>query len=172
MLWLVVPISDTGMRLAEVAGLLKADIVGIYGDLPYVRLIKNPWRNLKTESRERRRPLVGQALWAVQRAAAATNPTSQFMFSRYNTGETTSANSASAALNTWLSPPVPKGCTMQSFRPSLRDRLRAVQCLSESVTPSGGWTTDGAGQSYGRGYPVHILANWVSKATTTQTKHS
>ena len=159
------------MRLAEVAGLLKADIVGIYSDLPSVRLIKNPWRTLKTESSERRRPLVGQALWAVQRAVA-TNTTSQFFFPRYDTGETTSANSASAALNTGMSPPVLKGCTMQSFRPCLRDRLRAVQCLADIGDGIGGWTTDGVGQCYGRGHPVHILANWASKATTARATHS
>ena len=48
MRWLIALISDTGMRLAEGAGLLKQDLVGLDTDLPYVCVTKNPWRNLKT----------------------------------------------------------------------------------------------------------------------------
>jgi integrase len=160
MRWLVALVSDTGMRLAEATGLLKADIVGIDSDMPHVRLIKHPWRNLKTESSERLVPLVGQALWAVQRAVAA-NPTSQFLFPRYNTGRTTSANSASAALNKWMNPFVPADCTMHSFRHSMRDRRRAVQCPADVIDQIGGWTTDGVGQGYGNGYPLEILHVWM-----------
>jgi len=48
MRWLVALISDTGMRLAEAAGLLKSDII-LDHDTPHVRLMKHPWRNLKTK---------------------------------------------------------------------------------------------------------------------------
>jgi integrase len=98
MRWLIALISDTGMRLAEGAGLLKQDFIGLDTDLQYVRIIKHPWRNLKTASRERMIPLVGEALWAAKRILKIDNG-SDFAFPRYNR---TSPNSASAALNKWL----------------------------------------------------------------------
>ena len=128
MRWLIALISDTGMRLAEGAGLLKQDLVGLDTDLPYVCVMKHPWRNLKTASSERHIPLVGEALWAAKCIVEADNG-SDFAFPRYNRGSATAANSASAALNKWLKQLVPDGCTMHSFRHSMRDRLRAVQWL-------------------------------------------
>ena len=162
MRWLVALISDTGMRLAEAAGLVKDDILGLDTDLPHLRLVKHPWRNLKTESSERLVPLVGEALWAVKRASSTGNGSS-FLFPRYNAGKTTAANSASAALNKWMAPLVPEGCTLHSFRHSMRDRLRAVQCPADIVDQIGGWTTDGVGQGYGQGYSVEVLKSWMQK---------
>ena len=49
------------------------------------------------------------------------------------------------------------GCTMHSFRHSMRDRLRAVQCPSDIVDQIGGWTKAGVGQCYGSGYPIEVL---------------
>ena len=162
MRWLIALISDTGMRLAEGAGLLKQDLVGLNTDLPYVCVTKHPWRNLKTASSERKIPLVGEALWAARRIVEADN-TSDFAFPRYNRTSTTAANSASAALNKWLKQYVPDGCTMHSFRHSMRDRLRAVQCPADITDQIGGWTTDGVGQGYGSGYPMSVLKEWISK---------
>ena len=45
--WLVALISDTGMRLAEGAGLLKRDI-NLDADIPHISLKPHPWRPLKT----------------------------------------------------------------------------------------------------------------------------
>ena len=163
MRWLIALISDTGMRLAEGTGLLKEDLVGLDADLPYVRVTKHPWRNLKTSSSERHIPLVGEALWAAKRIAEADNE-SNFAFPRYNRTSQTAANSASAALNKWLKQYVPDGCTMHSFRHSMRDRLRAVQCPSDITDQIGGWTTDGVGQGYGSGYPLSVLRDWLEKA--------
>jgi integrase len=163
MRWLIALISDTGMRLAEGAGLLKEDLVGLDADLPYVRVTKHPWRNLKTSSSERHIPLVGEALWAAKRIAEADNE-SNFAFPRYNRTSQTAANSASAALNKWLKQYIPDGCTMHSFRHSMRDRLRAVQCPSDITDQIGGWTTDGVGQGYGSGYPLSVLRDWLEKA--------
>jgi integrase len=161
--WLIALISDTGMRLAEGAGLLKQDLVGLNTDLPYVCVTKHPWRNLKTASSERKIPLVGEALWAAKRISEAYNA-SEFAFPRYNRTSTTAANSASAALNKWLKQYVPVGCTMHSFRHSMRDRLRAVQCPADITDQIGGWTTDGVGQGYGSGYPMSVLQEWLEKA--------
>ena len=71
------------MRLAEGAGLLKRDFIGLDTDLPYVRITKHPWRNLKTASSERKIPLVGEALWAAKRIVETDNG-SDFAFPRYN----------------------------------------------------------------------------------------
>ena len=163
MRWLIALISDTGMRLAEGTGLLKQDLVELDADLPYVRVTKHAWRNLKTSSSERQIPLVGEALWAAKRIAEADNG-SDFAFPRYNRTSQTAANSASAALNKWLKQYVPDGCTMHSFRHSMRDRLRAVQCPSDITDQIGGWTTDGVGQGYGSGYPLSVLRDWLEKA--------
>jgi integrase len=163
MRWLIALISDTGMRLAEGAGLLKQDFIGLDANLPYVCVTKHPWRNLKTASSDRKIPLVGEALWAARRIIEA-DTASNFAFSRYNRGSTTAANSASAALNKWLKHYVQAGCTMHSFRHSMRDRLRAVQCPADITDQIGGWTTDGVGQGYGSGYPLSVLRDWLEKA--------
>ena len=110
-------------------------------------------------------PLVGQALWAAERALQAQSD-SVFAFHRYNQTDTTAANSASAALNKWLKHYVPVGCTMHSFRHSMRDRLRAVECPFEMIDQIGGWATDGIGASYGTGYDHSALVGWLRKIVT------
>jgi integrase len=88
---------------------------------------------------------------------------SSFAFPRYNKTTTTNANSASAALNKWMKPFVPDGCSMHSFRHSMRDRLRALQCPADIVDQIGGWQTNGVGHGYGEGYPLHVLNEWLTK---------
>ena len=159
--WLVALVSDTGMRLAEAAGLSVSDF-NLQGDIPFVEVRKHPWRSLKTSASARVIPLSGMALWAARRILQQTGA-STYAFPRYNRGSRTSANSASAAINKWLKNHVPAGCTMHSFRHSMRDRLRAVQCPSDVADQIGGWATDGVGQGYGSGYPIEVLHRWLSK---------
>ena len=90
-------------------------------------------------------------MWAAKRVKA-NNTVISYAFPRYTSAKGTNANSASAAINKWLKPRVPEGCVIHSFRHSLRDRLRAVQCPSDMIDQIGGWTTAGVGQSYGEGY--------------------
>ena len=78
--WLIALISDTGMRLAEAAGLRISDL-HLEGDIPFVRLEEHASRPLKTVGSRRDIPLVGSALWAVQRAAKKND--GQFLFPRY-----------------------------------------------------------------------------------------
>ena len=54
--WLVALVSDTGMRLAEGAGLLKSDII-LDADIPHISLKPHPWRSLKTSGSQRDIPL-------------------------------------------------------------------------------------------------------------------
>ena len=159
--WLVALVSDTGMRLAEVSGLLKTDIILDEG-MPFIRVQPHSWRKLKTAGSERDVPLVGVSLWAAQRLLDAY-PDSGYAFPRYNKTTITNANSASAALNKWLHPYVPNGCTMHSFRHSMRDRLRAVECPADIVDQIGGWTTGGVGQGYGSGYSLEVCFRWMKK---------
>lgn len=160
--WLVALVSDTGMRLAEGAGLLRTDIK-LDAAVPHVVIQEHPWRRLKTASSARSVPLVGQALWAAQRLMAQSTE-SPFAFPRYNKVGKTNSNSASGALNKWLRPMVPERCSMHSFRHSMRDRLRAVECPADIVDQVGGWQTEGVGHSYGKGYPLEVLGKWLKAA--------
>ena len=159
--WLVALVSDTGMRLAEATGLSLNDF-NLQADIPFVEVRPHPWRSLKTSASARVIPLSGMAFWAAQRILQEAD-TSSHAFPRYNRGSRTSANSASAAINKWLKNHVPAGCTMHSFRHSMRDRLRAVQCPADIANQIGGWATEGVGQGYGSGYPVDVLSEWMGK---------
>ena len=161
MRWLVALLSDTGMRLGEAVG-LSVDDIRLDDETPHVNITPHPWRRLKTKGSERCVPLVGEALWAVYRAIEGTSG-SNFLFPRYNRGSTSNANSASAAINKWLKPRVPEGCVIHSFRHSMRDRLRAVECPSDIIDAIGGWTTTGVGQRYGLGQPFDVKAKWMDK---------
>ena len=71
----------------------------------------------------------------------------------------------SAAINKWLRPRVPEECVIQSFKHSLRDRLRAVECPSDMIDQIGGWATAGVGQAYGDGYGIDKKWEWLSAIT-------
>ena len=159
--WLIALIADTGIRLGEGAGLLRSDFVERDGIL-CVNIRPHPWRSLKTSSSERLVPLVGSSKWAAERILVQSIE-SRFAFPKYNDGKRTNANSASAALNKWLKLKIGRGYTIHSFRHSMRDRLRAVECPSEIIDQIGGWLTQGVGNSYGNGYPKSILLKWLRK---------
>ena len=158
--WLVALISDTGMRLSEAVG-LSVDDITLDDDVPHIDLKPHRWRGLKTRGSQRQIPLVGASLWAAKRVKA-TNTNSPYAFPRYTSANRTNANSASAAINKWLKSRVPDGCVVHSFRHSLRDRLRAVQCPSDMIDQIGGWTTAGVGQSYGDGYELSKQLEFMS----------
>jgi len=54
---------------------------------------------------------------------------------------------------------VPERCAIHS----LRDRLKAVQCPSDMIDQIGGWSTAGVGQSYGEGYGLVSLKDWLGR---------
>ncbi|MBO9443722.1 tyrosine-type recombinase/integrase [Phaeobacter italicus] len=164
MRWLVALVSDTGMRLAEAAGMARQDIERRSDGSLVAWVRPHPWRRLKTKGSERVVPLEGQAKWAAERLLSEVVE-SDFLFPRYNRKPQTSANAASAALNKWIKQMTPEGCTMHSFRHSMRDRLRAVECPSDIVDQIGGWQTDGVGHGYGSGYPVEVLQKWMKAVT-------
>ena len=157
--WLIALISDTGMRLSEATGLLSGDII-LDAIIPHINLINHPWRRLKTKGSNRVIPLIGSSLWAAKRVLEAN---STYAFPRYTNETKCNANSASNGLNKWLKPRIPNDCVIHSFRHSLRDRLRAVQCPSDIVYAIGGWSTSGVGQTYGSGYNLDIKHKWMKK---------
>ena len=71
------------------------------------------------------------------------------MFTRYNKGDTSNSNSASAALNKWIKSVTGEQVVVHAFRHSMRDRLRAVECPSDVIDQIGGWSKTSIGQSYG-----------------------
>ena len=156
--WLIALLSDTGMRLAEAAGLSKEDVF-LDTEIPYVRLCERPWRPLKTRSSKRDVPLVGAALWAAQRAYESSP--NEYVFPRYCSEQGCKADYASNSLNKWLRKHVPSGCVVHSFRHSMRDRLRAVECPAEIIDQIGGWKTAGVGEGYGVGFEPKTLLAWL-----------
>ena len=158
--WLIALLSDTGMRLAEAVGLAVSDF-HLDAQIPFVRLSEHHWRRLKTPSSQRDTPLIGASLWAAKRVVQ--DVANDFAFPRYCSEQHCKADYASNTLNKWLRSHVPDGCVVHSFRHSLRDRLRAVQCPSDMIDQIGGWTTSGVGQRYGEGYDLDIKLRWLAK---------
>ncbi|MED7679536.1 tyrosine-type recombinase/integrase [Rhodobacteraceae bacterium IMCC15231] len=157
--WLTAMISDTGMRLSEATGLLSSDIKLDY-NIPHIQLVPHPWRRLKSPSSARQIPLIGASFWAAQRIKACGH---QFAFPKYCSELKCNSNSASAALIKWLKPRTESRCVVHSFRHSLRDRLRAVECHSDIIDAIGGWTTEGVGQAYGTDHALQIKSKWMDK---------
>ena len=157
MRWLLALISDTGMRLSEAAGLHKDDII-LDAPIPYISLQPHSWRRLKTKGSERLIPLIGASLWAAKRIQQRD---SSYAFPRYCDGKICNANSASAALNKWMKPRLKDNAVVHSFRHSMRDRLRAVECPSDIIDQIGGWSASSVGASYGKGYELPVLAKWM-----------
>jgi len=153
--WLVSLISDTGMRLAEAAGLTIDDLV-LDNEIPHVVIQPHKHRPLKTRSSERIVPLVGASLWAAQRIKQ--NAQGEYCLPRYTNNERTNANSASAALNKWLkSVTGNKDYVLHGLRHSFRDRLRAVDAPIEMIDRLGGWSLKTVGQGYGDGYRLEQM---------------
>ena len=153
--WLVALISDSGMRLAEAAG-LHIDDFNLGDETPYINITPHPWRSLKTKGSQRQVPLVGASLWAAKRIIA--NASSCYAFPRYTDDYRCSANSASNALNKWLKANFRDDIVIHGFRHAIRDRLRTVNCQSEMIDQIGGWSSGKVGEGYGDGYALQYTA--------------
>ena len=158
--WLIALISDTGMRLSETLGLKVSDI-RLHEEIPYLNLIPNSARRLKTKSSKRQIPLVGASLWAAKQIYRHVK--GEFAFPHYTVKDYCHTNSASAALNKWLKLRVPEYCVIHSFRHSLRDRLRNANCPSEMIDQIGGWSDNKSGSSYGNGYSLSMMNSILRK---------
>lgn len=145
------------MRMSEACGPLTSDIA-VDTDIPHINLTEHPWRRLQTSSSIRSIPLVCASIWAAKEIKVKVT---EFAFPKYCSKQKCNANSASAALKKWLKPRLSEGCVIHSFRHSLIDRLRSVEYPSDIVDAIGGWTTEGIGQRYGKGYDLNVKAKWM-----------
>ena len=159
--WLLLLLSDSGMRLSEALGLSKDDI-NLNNPISCIRLIPHPWRRLKTKASERYIPLTKVSEWACMRILGH-NKDSLFAFPKYTSLKGCNANSASAALNKWLKGKLSERYVIHGFRHAFRDRLRAVECPSEIIDQLGGWSLKSVGQGYGKGYELSVLSKWMNK---------
>ena len=159
--WLLLLLSDSGMRLSEALGLSKDDI-NLNNPISYIRLIPHPWRRLKTKASERYIPLTKESEWACMRILEH-NKGSLFAFPKYTSLKGCNANSASAALNKWMKEKLSGNYVIHGFRHSFRDRLRSVECPSEIIDQLGGWSLKSVGQGYGKGYELSVLSKWMNR---------
>ena len=159
--WLLLLLSDSGMRLSEALGLSKDDI-NLNTNLPHVKLIPHKWRRLKTRNSERCIPLIGASLWASKKILEYQN-NSIYAFPRYTSVDNCNANSASAALNKWLKSKLINDYVIHGLRHSFRDRLRTIECPSEIIDQLGGWSLRSIGQGYGKGYELSVLSKWMNQ---------
>jgi hypothetical protein len=65
------------------------------------------------------------------------------------------------AFNKWMKPRLKGDAVVHSFRHSMRDRLRAVECPSNMVNQIGGRSLSSVGASYVKGYELPVLAMWM-----------
>jgi integrase len=169
---IVTVLSETGCRLAEVVGLAAAD-VHLHAVVPYIDVKPHPWRPLKTGSSVRKVPLTARAMLALRETHRLTQTRGAarggaFAFPAYTTAEGCSADSVSASLNKWMRNQdglQGSGLTCHSLRHSMKDQLRAAGCPDSIQDQILGHSTPGVGASYGKGYPLEMLADWLSKAT-------
>lgn len=157
---LIAILSDTGMRLAEAAGLLTTDIY-LESDIPHIKVIPHPHRPLKTQSSEREIPLVGTALIAARNLCEQC--TAGYLFPTYNQNQQTNSNSASSVTNRWMKKNVSDRYVIHGLRHGMRDRLRAVNTPPEIIDQIGGWSKGTVGSNYGNGYQLKQLHSWMSK---------
>ncbi|MBT3532090.1 MAG: tyrosine-type recombinase/integrase [Gammaproteobacteria bacterium] len=161
--WLVALLIDSGMRLSEGAGLVNDDLV-LDSVVPHINLVPHPHRSLKTANSARKIPLVGVSLWAAKQVKANS---AFFCFPRYTSESGCNRNSASAASNKWIKKVCKTHIVIHGLRHSFRDRLRAVQAPVDIIDQLGGWSYKSIGETYGDGYQLDVLNQWMQKIETT-----
>ena len=148
-------VAAKGMILAEGARLLQSDFIEQNGILCF-RIKPHPWRSLKTSRRERVTTLVGSTEWTVGRILEQSHK-KEFAFTSNNDGSRTNTNSANVAFHKWLKSKIRHYYTIHSFRLSMRDRLRAVDCPSAVADQIGGWLPHRVENIYAAGFPTKIF---------------
>ena len=156
---LLMPVlGETGCRLGEIVGLRTCD-VDLEGRT--IRITAHDHRRLKTTGSERALPLVGYADEAMQQLMKQAG--GDVLFPRYLKGGSIMATHASNALNLWMKKRF-DGLTAHSLRHTMRDRLRAVTTPLEMIDQIGGWSSvSNIGSSYGEGYSVELIREWMNK---------
>ncbi len=157
--WLVALLIDSGMRLSEGVGLVEDDLI-LDSEIPYINLKPHPHRSLKTANSVRKIPLVGTSLWAARQIRANNT---YYCFPRYTSETFCNRNSASAALNKWIKNVCKTHVVIHGLRHAFRDRLRAIQAPADVMDQLGGWSYKSIGETYGDGYQLNVLNQWMRK---------
>lgn len=140
-------LEGTGCRLAEITGLMVADVVGLDGERPYIDLVVHPHRGLKTKGSVRRVPLMGDALVAAREAVVASKG-SEFLFPAY--ARSRGADAASQALMKHVRATIgdPK-VVIHSLRHTMKDRLIAAGVSGDDGSLLLGHSKGDMGDRYG-----------------------
>jgi len=157
--WLVALLIDSGMRLSEGVGLIEDDLI-LDSEIPYINLRPHPHRSLKTANSRRKIPLVGASLWAAKQIRANNT---YYCFPRYTSETCCNRNSASAALNKWIKTVCKTHVVIHGLRHAFRDRLRAIQAPADVMDQLGGWSYKSIGETYGDGYQLDVLNQWLRR---------
>jgi integrase len=158
-------LSETGARLAEIVGLAKADL-HLKAKVPYIALKPHPWRSLKTPGSTRKIPLTPRAVECLQGAISrSSDPV--LLYPHYTTPEGCKADTVSASLVKWVRNREGLKDTKlgnHSLRHGMKDLLRMVKCPSEAADQIIGHATPGMGANYGEGYSLEMLHDWIVAA--------
>ncbi|HIE78687.1 MAG TPA: hypothetical protein EYP92_07745 [Candidatus Thioglobus sp.] len=149
---------DTGMRVAEVAG-LKSEDIDLEHKIPHIKLQRNPFRPLKTKQSKRLIPLMGHALEGVK--SQLTD--SEWLFPRYideDNGHVKN-DGASATFNKRIKP---LGFTCHSLRHNFKDRLRLANVPMDNIKDLQGWARGDQASKYGEMSLLQLLYNDMMKA--------
>lgn len=147
---------EIGARIGEVAG-LGIDDVFLDDAVPHIFIRSKPWRSLKTRESERRVPVVGVALEALNRAVMLSR-TGLGLFDAY--AKPRGNDNASAAANKRL---LPWKLTTHSFRHTLKDRLREVGCPKDIRDAIQGHANGDIAETYGQGHTLRTMQEWLQK---------
>ncbi|MGF6723983.1 integrase [Paraburkholderia sp. GAS41] len=154
-------VTETGARLAEVVGLAAADL-DLAGAIPSMTIQAHPWRSLKTPGSARQVPLSPRAVEAAKVALGLRKGALELF-----PDHASKVDSVSATLVKWVRTREGlQGSKLgnHSLRHGMKDRLRAVECPDSIQDAVLGHVTPGVGASYGQGYPLSVIAEWVRKA--------
>ncbi|MDN8037478.1 DUF6538 domain-containing protein [Burkholderia vietnamiensis] len=164
-------VSETGARLAEIVGLAKGDLK-LTAKVPHIALRPHPWRPLKTTGSTRKIPLTDRARDSLS-AAVGRSQDPVLLYPHYCSPEGNKADTVSASLVKWVRTREGLKDTKlgnHSLRHGMKDLLRSVKCPTEAADQIIGHATPGMGANYGEGYPLDLLYEWLVQANALKTK--
>lgn len=137
---------DTGMRVSECIGLRTEDVY-LEGEMPHIKLHKNPFRRLKNKHSQRLIPLIGHALEAIT-SQLKNNADNEWVFPRYidTKKQRVKNDNASSTFNKRLKP---LRFTCHCLRHNLKDRLKLADVGRDDVNELQGWSRLGQADKYG-----------------------
>lgn len=141
---ILVALKWTGARPAEIAGLAPADVI-LQHAVPHIWIRPNVIRPLKTKASERRVPLIGDALTAMEEAMKSPAGNGVF-FSEFN------PNSLSATLNQVIRRAgVPRGnrLSVYGYRHAMKEALRSAVVRDDLQRRLLGHAGEGIADRYG-----------------------